>query len=183
MKMNCMIYGLALTLTAVSGTQAQSPKGSAVPVTVANFIRAESDSYFFVNSGRFGKFIHRRELVPADSRGVVRPNQDTLYSTAVFDLNAGPVTISLPNAGNHYMSMQVIDQDHFSQAVVYGAGSYTFPGEKLYTRYILVIVRTLVDPTNRNDVGQVHALQDAIKEQSRSLRITELGSGKPEESA
>jgi len=132
MKMKTMIYGLALMLVVVSGTQAQSPKGGVVPVTVENFIRAESDSYFvgFVNNGRFGKFIHRRELVPADSRGVVRPNRDTLYSSTVFDLNAGPVTISLPDAGNRYMSMQVIDQDHFSQAVVYGAGSYTFSREK-----------------------------------------------------
>jgi len=81
----------------------------------------------------------------------------------VFDLEAGPVTISLPDAGNRYMSMQVIDQDHFTQAAVYGAGSYTFPGEKLYTRYIFVLVRTLVDPTNPKDLEQVHILQDAIK--------------------
>jgi len=170
MKMKTMIYGLALMLVVVSGTQAQSPKGGVVPVTVENFIRAESDSYFvgFVNNGRFGKFIHRRELVPADSRGVVRPNRDTLYSGALFDLDAGPVTISLPDAGNRYMSMQVIDEDHFSQAVVYGAGSFTFPGEKVYTRYINVVVRTLVDPTNQNDVEEVHALQDAIKVSQKS---------------
>jgi hypothetical protein len=165
MKMNCLIYGLALMLTAIIGTQAQSPKGNGVPVTVENFIRAESDSYFvgFVNNGRFGKFIHLRELAPADLRDVVRRNRDTLYSGALFDLDAGPVTISLPDAGNRYMSMQVIDQDNFTQAVVYGAGSYTFPGEKVYTRYINVVVRTLADPTNRNDLEQVHALQDAIK--------------------
>ena len=118
MKMKTMIYGLALMLVVVSGTQAQSPKGTVVPVTIENFIRAESDSYFagFANNGSFGKFIHLRELVPADSRGVIRPNRDTLYSGALFDLDAGPVTISLPEAGNRYMSLQVIDQDHFSQA-------------------------------------------------------------------
>ena len=163
--MKSMIYGLALMLMAVIVTQAQSPKGGVVPVTVENFIRAESDSYFVgaVNNGSFGKFIHRRELVPADSRGVVRPNRDTLYSGALFDLDAGPVTISLPDAGNRYMSMQVIDEDHFTQAVVYGAGSYTFPREKVNTRYIIVFVRTLVDPTNPKDLEEVHALQDAIK--------------------
>jgi hypothetical protein len=165
MKNESMIYGLAVMLMAVSGTQAQSPKGTVVPVTIENFIRAESDSYFagFANNGSFGKFIHLRELVPADSRGVIRPNRDTLYSGALFDLDAGPVTISLPDAGNRYMSMQVIDEDHFSQAVVYGAGSFTFPAGKAFTRYIQVVVRTLVDPTNRNDLEQVHALQDAIK--------------------
>jgi hypothetical protein len=165
MKMNRLVCSLTLTLMAIGGAQAQSQSGNAVPVTVENFVRAESDSYFvgLVNSGRFGKFIHRREPVPADSRGVIRPNRDTLYSSAVFDLDAGPVTISLPEAGNRYMSMQVIDQDHFTQAVVYGAGSYTFPSEKLYTRYILVLVRALIDPSNPKDLEQVHVLQDAIK--------------------
>ncbi len=163
MKMNRLMYSLTLTLIAIGGAQAQS--GSAVPVTVENFIRAESDSYFvgLVNGGRFGKFFHRREPVPADSRGVIRPNRDTLYSGAVFDLDAGPVKISLPDAGNRYLSMQVIDEDHFTQAVVYGAGSYTFPGERVYTRYIFVLVRTLADPTNPKDLEEVHTLQDAIK--------------------
>ena len=57
MKMNRLICSLTLTLIAIGGAGAQSRSGSAVPVTVENFIRAESDSYFVgaVNSGRFGK--------------------------------------------------------------------------------------------------------------------------------
>jgi hypothetical protein len=170
MKMNRLTYSLTSTLIAIGGAQAQS--GSVVPVTVENFVRAESDWYFvgFVNSGRFGKFIHRREPLPVDSRGV-RPNRDTLYSGAVFDLDAGPVTISLPDAGNRYMSMQVIDEDHLTQAVVYGAGSYTFTGEKASTRYIFVLVRTLIDPTNPKDLEEVHTLQDAIMSQNSPGRF------------
>jgi hypothetical protein len=61
------------------------------------------------------------------------------------------------------MSMQVIDEDHFTQAAIYGAGSYTFSREKAYTRYIWALVPTLVDPTNPKDIEEVHALQDAIK--------------------
>jgi hypothetical protein len=45
MKMNYLIYALTLTLMATGLAQAQSPSASAVPVTVENFIRAESDSY------------------------------------------------------------------------------------------------------------------------------------------
>jgi hypothetical protein len=163
MKMNYLIYALTLTLMAIGGAQAQS--SGAVPVTVENFARAESDLYFggWVNSGGFGKFNHRRELVSLDRQTVIRMNRDTLYSEAVFDLDAGPVTISLPDTGNRYMSMQVIDEDHFTQAVVYGEGRYTFPGEKVSTRYIGVVVRTLVDPTSPKDLEEVRALQDAIK--------------------
>jgi hypothetical protein len=158
-----------LTLMAIGGAQSQS--GSAVPVTAESFIRAETDYYFarFVNRGGFGKFNHRREPVPADSRGGVRPNRDTLYSLAVFDLDAGPVTISLPDAGNRYMSMQVIDENHYTQATVYGAGSYTFSRLNVSTRYIVGGVRTLVDPTNPKDLEEVHALQDAIRVSQNSL--------------
>ena len=90
-------------LTATLDIQAQTasaPAGNAVPVTVDNFIRAETDMYFtkFANRGGFGKFNHSRDLPLGEDTGV-RPNRDTLYSLSVFDLDAGPVTISLPDAG------------------------------------------------------------------------------------
>jgi len=39
-----------------------------------------------------------------DDRIVIRLNRDTLYSSAVFDLDAGPVTITLPEAGQRFRS-------------------------------------------------------------------------------
>src|ERR1700674_1864743 len=64
---------------------------------------------------------------------VVRPNRDTLYSGAVFDYDTGPVTITLPDAGNRFMSMQVIDEDQYAHAVYYGAGRYTMTREEMGT--------------------------------------------------
>jgi hypothetical protein len=81
---------------------------NAVPVTADNFNRAETDMYFGkrVKGGRIGNLSHSRELYLTDSP-VVRPNRDTLYSGAVLDFDAGPVTITLPDADNRFMSMQV----------------------------------------------------------------------------
>ena len=93
---------------------------------------------------------------------IVRPNRDTLYSFSIFDLDAGTVTITLPDAGHRFMSMQVIDEDQYTPEVVYGAGSYTFTREKIGTRYVSLGVRILVDPTDPKDIKQVHVLQDAI---------------------
>jgi hypothetical protein len=72
-----------------------------VPVAADNFIRAESDFYFsnIVNDGTLGKFTHNRTPTPIDEQTVIRMSRDTLYSAAVFDLNASPVTITLLNAG------------------------------------------------------------------------------------
>ena len=85
-----------------------------VPVTVDNFVRAESDLYFgnaAKDAGGTGKFFHHRGVTPVDKQPVIRMNRDTLYSAAVLDLDAGPVTITLPDAGKRFMSMQVIDED------------------------------------------------------------------------
>jgi hypothetical protein len=137
----------------------------AVLVTPDNFPRAESDLYFgnIVKDGGLGQFIHRREPAPIDNQTVIRLNRDTLYSAAVFDLEAGPVTIKLPDPGKRFMSMQVIDEDQYTSEVDYGAGNHAFTKEKIGTRYVVLIVRTLVDPNDPNDVNAVHALQDAIK--------------------
>jgi hypothetical protein len=142
----------------------QALASSAVPVTVDNFRRAESDLVMdpIVKSGGFGKYLHLRELYPVGAP-IVRPNRDTLYSFAIFDLDAGPVTVTLPNAGQRFMSLQVIDGDQYTPEVHYGAGRYTFTREKIDTRYVQLGVRILVDPSDQEDMKRVHALQDAIR--------------------
>jgi hypothetical protein len=151
-------------LVQLAEIKAPSPIG-AVPVTPDNFTRAESDLYFgnIVKDGGLGQFTHRREPAAIDNQTVIRLNRDTLYSAAVFDLDAGPVMITLLNAGKRFMSTQVIDEDQYTSEVDYGAGNHTFTKEKIGTRYVLLAVRALVNPTDPKDVEAVHALQDAIK--------------------
>jgi hypothetical protein len=164
-NLDCVIQLLAI-FACVASTEAKPARsGNAVPITTDNFVRAESDLYFgnIVKDGGFGKFIHRREPAAIDNQTVIRLNRDTLYSAAVFDLDAGAVTITLPNAGKRFMSMQVINEDQYTQEVIYGAGSYTLERAKIGTRYVVTAVRTLVDPSDPNDIAQAHALQDAIK--------------------
>ncbi len=136
-----------------------------VPVTVDNFVRAETDLAFakVVKGDGFGKFNHGRELSPLENQLVARQNRDTLYSTAVFDMNAGDVTITLPDAGKRFMTLITIDEDHYVIELVYGAGRHTYTREKAGTRYLFAAARTLVDPSDSKDVQDVHKLQDAIK--------------------
>jgi hypothetical protein len=144
---------------------ATGQKAEPCHVTPENFVRAESDLNFghIVKDGGFGKFSHRREPAAIDNQTVIRLNRDTLYSSAVFDLDAGPVTITLPNAGKRFLSMQVIDEDEYTPEVGYGAGTHTLTKEKIGTRYVLVAVRALVNPEDPKDLEAAHALQDAIK--------------------
>jgi Uncharacterized conserved protein len=158
------LLALAVLALISSMVSAQTGAPKPVPVTPDNFIRAETDMYFaqFAKRGGFGKFSHSRGLPLGENTGV-RPNRDTLYSLAVFDLDAGPVTITLPDAGKRFMTMMVIDQDHYVYDVVYGKGTHALDREKIGTRYVFAAIRTLVDPADPQDIKQAHALQDAVK--------------------
>jgi hypothetical protein len=142
-----------------------APADRSTLVTPDNFPRAESDLIFsgVVKDGGFGKFMHRREPTPLGKQTVVRMNRDTLYSAAVFDLDAGPVTITLPDPGKRFLSMQVIDEDEYMPEVAYGAGVHTLTRDGIGARYVMAAVRILVDPNDPKDVETVRALQDAIK--------------------
>jgi hypothetical protein len=158
------IAGVALWLAASSVASGQAP-GAAATVTVENYNRAQTDVYFAgaVKGGAFGKFLHGRELARTDQRGIVRPNRDTLYSFAVFDLDAGAVTITLPGGARRFMGMQVVNEDQYTPAVYYDAGPHTLSRDRIGTRYAMAVVRFLVDFSDQQEVRQVYGLQDAIK--------------------
>jgi hypothetical protein len=144
---------------------AQTTASPAEPVTVETYDRAQTDVNFagVAKAGGFGTFRHGRELAPPVQQGIVRPNRDTLYSFAIVDFDAGPATITLPDAGKRFMGMQVVNQDQYTRATYYGAGPHTLTREMIGTRYAIAVVRFLVDFSSKEDVGQVHALQDAIR--------------------
>jgi hypothetical protein len=102
--------GASLLLTATSfGAFAQSPTGNAIPVTADNVVRAETDLYFgnaVKDAGGTGKFFHHRQPTSVEQQPVIRMNRDTLYSGAIFDLDAGPATITLPDAGRRFIWSQ-----------------------------------------------------------------------------
>jgi hypothetical protein len=156
---------LALFIAVSFTTVTVAQEGKLVPVTVENFVRAESDLAFakVVQGDGFGKFNHGRELSPLDTQLVARQNRDTLYSTAVFDMNAGDVTITMPDPGKRFMTLITIDEDHYVLEVMYGAGRHTYTPKQAGTRYLFAAVRILVDPADPKDVQEVHKLQDAIK--------------------
>lgn len=141
---------------------------TSTPITVTpdNFMRAESDLYFAgvaIREGGFGKFEHHRQLADLDHQNVIRLNRDTLYSAVVLDLDAGPATVTLPDSQGRFMSMQILDEDQYAAGVFYDTEPHTVSRDAIGTRYVIVGVRTLIDPNDPTDVEKVHALQDAIQ--------------------
>ena len=166
----------ALWIVALTIIFSVSVRADGIPVTVHNFIRAESDMQFkgyAKKAGGIGKFLHMREPYSTKNQTTIRGNRDTLYSMGVFDLN-DPVTIVKPASPDRFQSLLVIDQDHFNPVLKHGAGEVTLSREEVGTRYVLVLFRTFVDPNNPEDVAAAHKLQDAIQVRQASVGTLEL---------
>lgn len=155
---------------------AQTSTSAHQPVTIETYNRAQTDSYFagIAKGGGFGQFRHGRELAAPVQQGIVRPNRDTLYSLAVFDLDAGPVTVTLPTGARRFMAMQVVNEEQYTTGVYYGAGSHTLTRDTIGTRYAVAVVRFLVDFSSNAEIEQVHALQDAVKAEQRRSGTFEI---------
>ena len=175
-----------VSLAAVFGLSGAAwAQTAAIHVTPDNFVRAETDLYFgnLVKEGTIGAFHHRRQVAPIDEQTVVRLNRDTLYSSALFDLDAGPVTIHLPDAGTRFRSLMVINQDHYVVSVRYKGGAHSFSRADVGTRYMVAGVRTLVNPSDPDDLNRAHALQDGIQVMQKARGRFETPAWDPESQA
>lgn len=131
-------------------------------VTLDDFVRAETDITFgrLVGKSGIGRLVHdRRPLRPEDVI-VVRQCYDFMYTFGVFDLST-PVTVSLPGS-DRYLSLTVINQDHYVKLLTTAAGRYTLTAADVGTRYAWVMYRIFVDATDESDVAAVNELQDQI---------------------
>jgi hypothetical protein len=138
---------------------------TAISVNVDNFCRAESDRMLaglLAAAGGVNEWLHFREPTPLDQQTVIRMNRDTLYSSCVADISDGAV-LTLPDSAGRYLSVMVVNQDHYINEVFHEPGNHELTLDRFDTPYVLVAARTLVDPADPADVAEVNALQDQIK--------------------
>lgn len=138
---------------------------SGLGVNVDNFARAETDRMFIgiqANAGGVNRFEHNRTATPVDKQTVIRMNRDTLYSFAIVNVTAG-ATVTVPDAGRRYLSVMVVNEDHYINRVFHDAGDYDLTMEDFGTPFVAVVARTLVDPRDPADLSAVAAVQDQLK--------------------
>ncbi len=173
-RWSLMIASAALALAAAPGPGRAG--AGAVPVDVYSYVRAESDLQFkgyAEKFGCFGRLVHTRRHYPVDRQVTHSGNRDTIYSFGVFDLTT-PVTVTLPDPGERYMSLQMVSQDHSIPPAKYGPGTWTLTREQAGTRYIMLGIRVFADPNDPEDMRQAHALQDAVRVEQADPGVLEL---------
>lgn len=130
--------------------------------------------------GPANEFSHLRTFPDADFRAVVRPNFDTLYSSAWLDLGEGPVILHAPDTDDRYYMLPLLDMwtDVFATigkrstgtgeqdyAIVGPGFTGDLPGDfpviHSPTRYAWVIGRTQTN--GPDDYPAVNAIQDGFK--------------------
>ena len=156
--MKHVISALILIGALMAGTQLR-----AEDVNIHNFVRAETDTAIrnVYDKVGFGKLLHFRQPVPLDEQMIIRMNRDTLYSSVVLDLSK-PAIITLPDTDGRYISMHVIDQDHYMYAET-KPGTYKLTEENVGTRYAMVNFRTFMNADDPDDIAAANAVQDRIK--------------------
>lgn len=121
------------------------------------------------------RFHHNRNPTNITTQTVTSPNNDTMYSSTILDLRAGPVTLTLPPTGRRYISLQLTDMFSNNLAVLgtrtTGGNGGKFivaaPGQsappdaiRAPAHWVFALARILVD--GAADVAAVRALQDGL---------------------
>ena len=169
------IVPIAVYLTVLCVTAAAGAADPAKPVIVNadNFVRAETatqfDTSLKMTKGAVNEFFHFRKPAPIDQQNVIRMNRDTLYSGAIVDISKG-AKLTVPDAGDRYLSIMVINEDHYVNKVIHKPGVHQLTVNEFGTPYVGLAVRTLVDASDPEDIRKANALQDQIRIEAASAR-------------
>lgn len=148
---------LALNSTSIFG-QEEKP----VQVTEQNYPLIETHRQMAISqkeAGGVNRFRHNRAVPSVDQQPVIRMNRDTLYSMAIVDATKG-ATVTLPDAGERYISLMYLDENHRVYDMVYEPGPHEIPA---HTDHMYALVRIGIRSGDAADLAEIHKLQDQIK--------------------
>lgn len=135
--------------------------GSEIIVTEDNFPQAYSNLRFdaiIKQAGGINKFLEMPTASSDPSKQfVVRMNRDTFYATSIFDMTGG-IYLTIPET-DRYVSIQVVDENHETQPMIYGPGRHKLTAK---TTHAFVIVRSLDDKARRNLVAEPNSSKPFI---------------------
>jgi len=132
-----------------------------VIVTKENYPTIETSRQFAIQieqAGGINKLDRWNGIAKIDNQPIIRLNQDTVYTMGVVDVSEG-ATVTLPDTGDRFISVQFVDADHYIYPAKYGAGTYDFPQE---TDYVYVLVRIGSETGSSEEDAIIAELQEKL---------------------
>lgn len=132
-------------------------------MTAEQFLESESLHFMTGMAARNGmnEFYHFTTLAKAEDKWVVSPNNDVIYSMITVDVSKG-FTLELPEAGDRYITAQIVSQEHISTQLV-GGGTYTFTGDEFKGSHVAIGIRVGTDATKADIDYIVEQLHPKMK--------------------
>lgn len=162
--MNLLFFFVLLVATILSVS------GEITPVTPENYAHAETQFIFSdykddiaAATGTNGiGVMFQMGIMDADSRSIVRPNFDTLYSMALLDLTE-PATLVMPETNGRYQSAWLVNEDHYNPYAINEAGTYEITKENTGSQYVFMAFRTAVNTKDEADNAKAMDLLNKIE--------------------
>lgn len=164
-----LLLSAAMALTLLFSAEANTASDAPVIVTKKNYPTVETSRQFVIQIRRAGginKLDRWNGITKLDNQPIIRLNQDTVYSMGVIDASKG-ATITLPDAGDRFMSVQFVDEHHYVYAAKYGAGTFEIPHK---TDYMYVNVRIASETGTPEEDKFIAKLQKKIKIHANSAK-------------
>lgn len=70
--------------------------------------------------------------------------------------------MTVPDPGGRYLSVMVVNQDHYINRIFSEPGDYALTMDEFDTPYVSLAARLLVDTTDPGDLARVHKIQDGF---------------------
>ena len=148
-----------------------------ITVDVDNYATAEvafQVDRFVALGAVINRWLHFRQPTPLDQQSVIRMNRDTLYSLTVVDIDEG-ATLTIPDGGGRYLTVMAINEDGYVNRVFHAVGRHRLTRDEFDTGFVLLVARTLANPTDPGDIAEANRLQDGLVVEAASDRPWQSG--------
>ena len=135
------------------------------PVTMENYVVAESDWYFDGVQKKVGVNVWMHDdPVSKDKQQVIRSNRDVVYSIAIVDVSKG-ATFTVPKS-NEFQAIHIIDEAHLFHQVVLNGQSLTVNSDNIQGKYVYLLART----RDNGDAADTKTRQKALNFEAKADR-------------
>ncbi|WP_394126589.1 hypothetical protein [Vibrio hepatarius] len=137
----------------------------AAPVTMDNYVVAESDWYFTGVQEKVGvnTWMHD-DPVSIDNQQVIRSNRDVVYSIAIVDVSKG-ATFTVPQS-DEFQIIHIIDEHHLFHQVVKNGETLKVTADDIQGEYVYLLART----RDNGDYADTKHRQSQLKFEANAAR-------------